>query len=55
MVDFDPTTKENEQNDNWNHAEQLIKTSDQPFGDLIKIFYDWLNLAFELHQFSKTS
>ncbi|CAF2853599.1 unnamed protein product [Rotaria sp. Silwood2] len=59
MIEFDPTTKEQGQNDFWNRAEQLIKTIDQsiwqqPSSDVIKIFYDWLNLAYELEKFSKT-
>ncbi|CAF3746132.1 unnamed protein product [Rotaria sordida] len=59
MIEFDPTTKEHDQNDLWNRAEQLIKTIDQsiwqqPSSDVIKIFYDWLTLAYELEKLSKT-
>ncbi|CAF5093949.1 unnamed protein product, partial [Rotaria sp. Silwood1] len=58
MIEFDPTTKDYDQNDLWNRAEQLIQTIDpsiwqQPSSDIIKIFYDWLNLAYELEKLSK--
>lgn len=69
MIEFDPTTKESRQNENWNRFEQIPKgkiyfqyllflyliysfilVTDQS-NELIKLFSDWLNLAFELHQF----
>ncbi|CAF4551796.1 unnamed protein product [Rotaria sp. Silwood1] len=58
MIEFDPTTKDYDQNDLWNRAEQLIQTIDpsiwqQPSSDIIKILYDWLNLAYELEKLSK--
>jgi len=30
----------------------ILAIDQQPSGDLIKLFYDWLNLAYELHKYS---
>ncbi|CAM4762867.1 unnamed protein product [Rotaria magnacalcarata] len=58
IIEFDPTAEEHVQNNLWAHVEPLIQTIDrsiwqQPSSDVIKIFYDWLNLAYELTTFSK--
>ena len=72
MIEFDPTEKENRQNDHWNRVEQTLKskfafissfslidfidlaidpsTWQESSDDHLKLFYDWLNLAFELHR-----
>ncbi|CAF0960589.1 unnamed protein product [Adineta steineri] len=59
MKVFDPTATENVHNNAWNHVEQSLhnihqSTLPQTSSDIIKIFYEWLNLAYELHKISKT-